>query len=72
MKLRRFFQIFGLLAIVLTIAPFVAADYWWIRVFDFPHIQLTILTGVALLLYFIKFNIRWIEDYIFVVDGHKM
>ena len=67
MKLRRFFQIFGILAIVLTIFPFVAADYWWIRVFDFPHVQLTVLTGLALLLYFIKFNIRWIEDYVFVV-----
>tara|TARA_B100000678_G_scaffold272966_1_gene262882 strand:- start:606 stop:1703 length:1098 start_codon:yes stop_codon:yes gene_type:complete len=67
MKLRRFFQIFGIFTIVLTIFPFVAADYWWIRVFDFPHVQLTVLTIVALLLYFIKFNFRWIEDYVFVV-----
>ncbi|MFC6860789.1 endonuclease/exonuclease/phosphatase family protein [Zunongwangia atlantica] len=66
MKLRRFFQIFGVFAIVLTIFPFVAADYWWIRVFDFPHVQLTMLTALALVLYFIKFNIRWFEDYIFV------
>ncbi|WBL24064.1 endonuclease/exonuclease/phosphatase family protein [Zunongwangia sp. HGR-M22] len=66
MKLRRFLQVFGIIAIVLTIFPFVAADYWWIRVFDFPHVQLTILTGLALLLYFIKFNIRWTEDYVFV------
>lgn len=66
MKLKPFLQGFGLVAILLTLIPFIAADYWWIRVFDFPHTQLTILTFVALVVYFMKFNIKWIQDYVFV------
>lgn len=66
MKLKSFLQAFGLVAIIFTLVPFIAADYWWIRVFDFPHTQLTILTMVALTTYFIKFDIKSREDYIFV------
>ncbi len=46
--------------------PFVALDFWWIRVFDYPHLQLTFLTLAAFLIYFIKFDIRYYVDYIFV------
>lgn len=67
MKLKSFLQAFGLVAIILTLVPFIAADYWWIRVFDFPHIQLTILTMVALITYFARFDIKRREDYIFVL-----
>lgn len=66
MKLKSFLQAFGITAIVLTLVPFIAADFWWIRIFDFPHTQLTILTMVALVTYFIKFDIKNKEDYIFV------
>ncbi|MGB5822163.1 MAG: endonuclease/exonuclease/phosphatase family protein [Saonia sp.] len=62
-----FLQIFGFVAIILTIFPFVAVDHWSVRVFDFPHLQLTLLTMVALLTYFIKFDIRKISDYLFVI-----
>lgn len=67
MKLKSFLQACGLVAILFTLLPFIAADYWWIRIFDFPHIQLTILTLVALVTYFIKFDIKLIEDYVFVL-----
>ncbi len=67
MKLKSFLQVFGLIAIILTLVPFIAADFWWIRVFDFPHTQLTILTMVALITYFVKFDIKRREDYIFVI-----
>lgn len=67
MKLKAFLQAFGLVAIIFTLIPFIAEDYWWIRVFDFPHTQLTILTMVALLTYFIKFDIKRREDYIFAI-----
>ncbi|MFT4536623.1 MAG: endonuclease/exonuclease/phosphatase (EEP) superfamily protein YafD [Saprospiraceae bacterium] len=66
MKLKSFLQIFGGIAIVLTLLPFIAIDYWWIRVFDFPHFQLTVLTFIALLTYFIRFDINQKNDYIFV------
>lgn len=65
MKLKPFLQFFGIIAIFLTLLPFVAIDYWWIRIFDFPHTQLTILTFVAFMVYFFRFDLRSWRDYIF-------
>lgn len=65
MDLKNVLQVFGAVAIVLTLAPFIALDYWWIRIFDFPHVQLTILTALAFVLYFIKFDIKCFKDYLF-------
>ncbi len=66
LKLKSFLQGFGLLAILLTLLPLIALDYWWIRIFDFPHVQLTTLTFIALLVYFIRFDVRSYRDYFFV------
>lgn len=66
MDLKRFLQAFGLVAVLLTLIPLIAADFWWIRVFDFPHIQLTLLSLTALAAYFIRFEIKEIRDYIFM------
>ncbi|MDN3494237.1 endonuclease/exonuclease/phosphatase family protein [Winogradskyella bathintestinalis] len=57
---------FGMLAIILTLMPFVALDYWWIRMFDFPHLQLTFLTVLAILFYIIKFDFKAWRDYLFI------
>ena len=64
---KTYLYIFGMLAVALTIFPFVAVDYWWIRIFDFPHIQLTILTFVALVVFFMRFEVKRINDYLFTV-----
>ncbi len=66
-SLKLFLQIFGVVAIILTIFPFVAVDHWTVRVFDFPHLQLTLLTMLALLTYFIRFDVRKFQDYLFVI-----
>ena len=66
MKLKTFLYIFGIIAVTLTISPFIAVDYWWIRIFDFPHVQLTILTFVAFLTFFMRFDIKRLNDYLFV------
>lgn len=65
MKLKTILQTFGALTVVLTLARFIAVDYWWVRMFDFPHVQLTILSVIAFLAYFIKFDFKWRNDYIF-------
>ncbi|WP_179344922.1 endonuclease/exonuclease/phosphatase family protein [Winogradskyella ursingii] len=57
--------VFGFIAILFTLMPFVALDYWWIRMFDFPHLQLTFLTALALLIYFVKFDFKNWRDYFF-------
>ena len=65
-KLRYFLRGFGLLAILLTIFPFIPIDHWSIRVFDFPHVQLTVLTLAALVSYLITFDYMNVSDYVFV------
>lgn len=65
MTLKRFLKGFGWIAIILTLIPLVAMNYWWIRMFDFPHLQLTFLTLIALLVYFIRFDVKSTEDYFF-------
>ena len=67
MKLKIFLQVFGAIAVLLTIVPIVAIDYWWVRMFDFPHLQLTLLTFIALLAYFIRFDITSKSDYTFAI-----
>lgn len=57
---------FGILAILLTIIPYFSTDYWWIRMFDFPHLQLSFLTLIAILVYFFKFNFKSWKDYLFI------
>lgn len=66
MRLKTFLQIFGAIAVLLTLIPLVAADFWWIRVFDYLHIQLTLLTLTAIAAYFIRFDIKWVQDYVFM------
>jgi len=67
MKLKNFLIGFGFLAILLTLVPFIGADYWWIRMFDYPHIQLTILTFTAFVCYFMRFDLRNFKDYFFAI-----
>jgi endonuclease/exonuclease/phosphatase (EEP) superfamily protein YafD len=43
-------------SIVVTIASFlnvIRLDYWWIRIWDFPHLQLTLMAAVGLLCWFL-------------------
>jgi len=67
MKLKTIFTAFGFMAIILTFMPFIALDFWWVRMFDFPHLQLTILTSIATILYLIKFDFKEYRDYIFIL-----
>lgn len=38
----------GTLVLVATALPLLRRDDWWIRIFDFPRLQITVLTGVAI------------------------
>ena len=63
MKLKTILYIFAGLAIVLVLFRFIAVDYWWVRMFDFPHVQFTVLTIIAFLTYFIRFDFKSKSDY---------
>lgn len=65
MKLKFFLQLFGGLSILVTVLPFIAIDYWWIRVFDFPHLQLTAFTLLIALLFLFRFDSKKWMDYAF-------
>lgn len=41
----------GILMIVATALPMVRSDAWWIRVFDFPRLQITFLAALVLVAY---------------------
>lgn len=64
--LKKILTAFGFVAIILTFMPFIAVDYWWVRMFDYPHLQLTLLTAIAIATYFITFNFKEYQDYVFV------
>jgi endonuclease/exonuclease/phosphatase (EEP) superfamily protein YafD len=67
MTLKKFLFGFGIVAIILTLLPLIPADYWWIRMFDFPHIQLTTLTLIAILVFYIKFDFWDKKDFLFMI-----
>jgi endonuclease/exonuclease/phosphatase (EEP) superfamily protein YafD len=66
MNWRKTFQVIGIIAALLSLFPLIAADYWWIRIFDFPHIILTSFTVLAIFLYFFTFKPKWVNDYLYI------
>ncbi len=66
MKLKKILQTIGIIAIIITLVPLIAMSFWWIRIFDYLHLQLTIFTFFALAIYFIKFDAKNKKDYLFV------
>jgi endonuclease/exonuclease/phosphatase (EEP) superfamily protein YafD len=41
----------GVLMILATVLPFLRKDEWWIRIFDFPRLQITLITAVVIAAY---------------------
>ena len=60
--LKKILKGIALTVIILTLIPIFAVDYWWIRMFDFPHVQLTLLTLTTILIYYIKFSYKSNKD----------
>lgn len=48
----------GVLMIAATVLPFLRKDAWWIRIFDFPRLQITVIIAVTLALY-LAFVFKW-------------
>ncbi|PSR53661.1 endonuclease/exonuclease/phosphatase [Adhaeribacter arboris] len=44
-------EVFGALLIVFSLLPLVKTHYWWVRVLDFPRVQVAFFTTVTLVLY---------------------
>lgn len=63
---RKIFFWFGVVTVIITLLPLIPADYWWVRMWNFPHIQVTVLTLFAILLYYITFSFRNKKDVVFI------
>ncbi|MDQ4140437.1 MAG: endonuclease/exonuclease/phosphatase family protein, partial [Bacteroidota bacterium] len=44
-------EVLGALLILFSLLPLVKTHYWWVRVLDFPRVQVAFLTTVTLVLY---------------------
>ena len=57
----------GSLVVLTTILPFIPTDFWLVRIFDFPRLQIAAV-GVAVLLvyFFVRSGAAWFEN-VFVV-----
>ncbi|HNR14273.1 MAG TPA: endonuclease/exonuclease/phosphatase family protein [Thermodesulfobacteriota bacterium] len=53
--------ILGTFVCVATALPFIRTDEWWVRIFDFPRLQIFVIGGSVLLLYLllIRSIARW-------------
>ncbi len=67
MVFKDFLKGFGIIAIIISLLPLLPVDFWWIRMFDFPHIQLTAITFTAIIAYFLEFDKKDRKDYFFTV-----
>jgi hypothetical protein len=57
----------GSLVIATTALPFFPTDVWWVRIFDFPRVQIAVV-GIGSLIGYLVFrsNAAWLENF-FVV-----
>ncbi|MBX7173880.1 MAG: endonuclease/exonuclease/phosphatase family protein [Pyrinomonadaceae bacterium] len=58
----------GILGILLTVKPFIRSANWFIRLGDFPRLQILVLLFVSLILFLFSFNFNNPFDSIFVVS----
>ncbi len=57
----------GILGILLTVKPFIRSANWFIRLGDFPRLQILILLFVSLVIFLFFFDFNNLFDFIFVI-----
>lgn len=61
--MKQVIRIAGYFCILATLIPFIPSDMWYIRMFDFPHAQLTTLTLITFVAFLFYFPFKQ-KDYI--------
>ena len=56
----------GVCMLVITILPLWQGNQWWIRIFDFPRLQIIILTFAVLILYLVLAGIETVFQRLFI------
>jgi endonuclease/exonuclease/phosphatase (EEP) superfamily protein YafD len=62
-----FSVIVGVFGILLTVKPFIRSANWFIRLGDFPRLQVLGLLSISLIVYLFTFNLLNVLDYVFVL-----
>lgn len=57
--MRIFTIILCIVVLITTGLPIINTDEWWIRIFDFPRIQIAVLAFITIILSFIYINFKW-------------
>lgn len=64
--MKKALQIFAIVVVLANFIPFLAVDYWWIRGFDFPHLQLTFLTLIVIFSLLFGYDVRSVKDNVII------
>lgn len=56
----------GLVVVVATLLPLLRREDWWIRIFDFPRLQITVLAAAVLVAYVVVREGRGLLDNVFL------
>ncbi len=68
MNYRRVFLIFiGIFMIIATLLPIINHEGWWIRVFDFPRLQIAVIILITLFLYILIHRPENYFDFAFII-----
>jgi endonuclease/exonuclease/phosphatase (EEP) superfamily protein YafD len=49
-------MVLGVLMIMATLVPFIKKEFWWIRVFDFPRLQILSIASIVFIAYLFVWN----------------
>lgn len=60
--------IIGVLGIILTVKPFFRHASWFVRIGDFPRLQILIVLVFALFLFVFRFDVQSVFDYVFALS----
>ncbi len=53
----------GCLMVVATVLPLLRKDAWWVRIFDFPRLQITVIIAITLVIYLVfNWDSSWHEN----------
>jgi len=61
--MRIFTLILCVILLIATGLPMINTDEWWIRIFDFPRIQIAVLVLMAIILAYFFVDLKWIYKY---------
>lgn len=69
--MRNLAVILGVILVIITLLTITHANAWWIRIFDFPRLQIAVLSFITTILLFQYFGLRrqWASIFMFLVAG---